>query len=307
MHLWRRTDKDRASLYLGCANRSKFGLESVNHTKAIFANLLWGMVPAYYFLLDSIDPSRMTAYRFLFTFLWLFAVRLGSWKNFSLLLLRTSCVPALLLTVNAYIYLVAVLNGYVFEAAYGYLMTPILTIVFGWLLLNEKLSINQWTGSLIGLCSIVAYAIMTQTLPWFGFGIACPFAFYLIWHKVRRTSSSLEALHHESFIMLLLPCIYLAMTWNYSRPLAVAELTGALAPVIALSGLVAVAPLALYISAGTYLSTLSLGIYQFIAPIVAIIVAVILFGEQFTLAKAVVTSGLILGLALASLRSKRRR
>ena len=242
----------------------------------------------------------MTAYRFIFTFSWLFAIRIRSPQYFSFLHIQASCTPAILLTLNAYIYLVAVLNGYVLEAAYGYLMTPVLTIVCGWLLLGERLSVNQWIGSFICLCSIVTYAIMTQTLPWFGIGISLPFALYLIWHKRQSTYSSLESLHHESLIMLMFPFLLLAFTWENSRQLAVAELTSTLGPIVALSGLVTIAPLALYVSAGTSLPVFYLGCYQFIAPIVSILVAVMLFDEQLTAAKAIVGTGLILALALAS-------
>ena len=230
----------------------------MNHVNAILANFLWGMVPAYYFVVRSVDPLRMTAYRFVFTFLLLLLIGILLRKSYTLHFLRQSLIPAGLLTINAYVYLVAVMGGHVLEAAYGYLMAPILTIVLGRLILLEPLSVNQWTGTIVCLAAIVFYAAMAYTLPWFGFGIALPFALYLIWHRQKGSLSSIEAL-------------------------------------------VTVVPLALYVNSCIGPSIIYLGAYQFIAPIVSALVAIFLFEETMTMAKAITGTGLLIGLAFVTL------
>ncbi len=273
----------------------------MNHVNAILANFLWGMVPAYYFVVRSVDPLRMTAYRFVFTFLLLLLIGILLRKSYTLRFLRQSLIPAGLLTINAYVYLVAVMGGHVLEAAYGYLMAPILTIVLGRLILLEPLSVNQWTGTIVCLAAIVFYAAMAYTLPWFGFGIALPFALYLIWHRQKGSLSSIEALKHESLVMLIVPFSLFAFFGSELEALVLFELGGELGIVIVASGLVTVVPLALYVNSCIGLSIIYLGAYQFIAPIVSALVAIFLFEETMTMAKAITGTGLLIGLAFVTL------
>ena len=146
----------------------------MQHAKAIAASFLWGIVPAYYYLVRAVEPLRMTAYRFVFTFLVLAAVSLILKKHYSLRIFRYSLVPAMLLSVNAYVYLVAVLHGHVLEAVYGYLITPVLTIAIGGIVLREPLSVGQLTGTLICLVAIILYAAMSHTLPCLALALHCP-------------------------------------------------------------------------------------------------------------------------------------
>ena len=278
----------------------------MHHAKAIGANILWGMVPAYYYLVSSVEPLRMTSYRFVFTFLLLACVSLLLKQRFSSQLLKSSFVPAILLSVNAYVYLVAVLHGYVLEAVYGYLITPVLTIALGGLMLRESLSSSQLAGSLICLSAIVLYAILNHTLPWFGIGIAFPFSLYLIWHRRRGTRSSIEALKHESLVMLILPMMLIASSWGEVHETVVIELGSWLGPVIAASGLMTVAPLAMYVSSSTGLPTVYLGIYQFLSPIISSAIAIALFGEPLTAAKIVTGIGLAVGLGVISFPQGKR-
>lgn len=272
----------------------------MNHGAAILANLIWGMVPAYYYLVRFVDPLQMTAYRFIFTFLLLFLASVALRRSYSIRLLRSSIFPAILLTANAYIYLVAVLQGHVLEAVYGYLMAPILTIILGRIILQERLSFEQWAGAGVCLAAITVYAGMTDILPWFGFGIAAPFAFYLIWHRRQDTPSSVEALKHESVVMLILPFLLLA---NIGREYEMLELFNSnigLGFIIAASGLITVVPLVLYVNSCPKLSISYLGAYQFVAPIVSALLAIILFDETVTAAKAITGTGLFIGLVLVT-------
>lgn len=273
----------------------------LDHGKGIFANFLWGMVPAYYFLVGTVGAERMTAYRFIFTFLLLLVVGRVQRRQFSIAYLRHSFVPGSLLALNAYVYLFAVLNGHVLEAAYGYLLTPVLTIVCARLLLGVTYSAVQWAGAAICLGSVTFYALMIGTLPWFGIGIALPFALYLTWHRHRSTASSLEALRHESAIMLIFPILYLANAWEESQSAILAELISPQGLVIAASGLMTVAPLALFVSVCARLPAIHVGLYQFIAPIISALIAATLFGEELTSVKIGVGLGLMLGVAIAAL------
>jgi chloramphenicol-sensitive protein RarD len=273
----------------------------MSHVGGLTANILWGLVPVYYYFLKTIDTERMLAYRFIFTFVILLLVGFAQKKPVSLLTLKRSLIPAALLTINAYVYIVTVLTGHVLEAAYGYLITPILTILCGSVFFDERCTRAQASG--IGVCiiSIVYYAVAVGTLPWFGIGIALPFALYLTWHKFQQTQSSLDALRHESIIMLVLPIGYFTLLGAEGGKEVLHELAGSKGLVIAASGLVTVLPLAIFVGACSKLKTIYIGTYQFVAPMISAIVAILLFDHPLTAAKLSMGLGLALGMALAVL------
>jgi chloramphenicol-sensitive protein RarD len=272
-----------------------------NHGRGILANVLWGMVPIYYYFVRTIDPVNMLVYRSLFTFLVLFMVGVMQRKLLTVEKLRQAVVPALLLVVNGYVYILGILNGQVIEAAYGYLITPILIILCGRVMLAEKLALPQWFGVCLCLVSIIYYAVAIGALPWYGLGIALPFAFYSTLHKKAGTADAFDALRHETMIIVAIAGVFLACFWNDVRESVLADLGGATGPIIALSGLVTVLPLVLFLGVCPKLSTLHLGIYQFISPIIAAIVAVTLFHDTLSQPKLIVGTGLLIGMALAVL------
>lgn len=271
----------------------------LNHIKGVLANILWGLVVAYYFFVRSVDVDRMLIYRVVFTFLLLTSFGLWYNKTFSGKLLKQAVIPALLITVNGYVYLVAIANGHAMEAAYAYLITPILTILCVRVFLGGSHTILQWAGIAVCFAVIVFYAVMTRTLPWYGLGIALPFALYITWHRYCNTQSSLDALRHEYLLLLVLPILYVAFNWHESTAIIAGEMTSPIGVLISLSGIVTVAPLALFIAASTTLPSIYIGLYQFVGPIISMLIAATLFGEHITNEKLVLAGGLIIGMALA--------
>ncbi|HEY7747911.1 MAG TPA: EamA family transporter [Aestuariivirgaceae bacterium] len=273
------------------------------HARGILANVLWGLVPLYYLFVRAVDPLNMLIYRSLFTFLILTLLGLLRFQVFSFRKLRSSLVPALLLALNGYVYIVAVLNGQVIEAAYGYLITPILIILCGRVLLGEKLTGPQWLG--VGLCfiAITYYATAMATLPWYGLGIALPFALYSTLHKKSRTVDAIGALRHEMVIMFALAAGFVVYFWNDMREEMMTELGGTSGLIVILSGPVTVLPLVLFLGVCSKLTALHLGIYQFISPILSSLIAVTLFDDPLSAPKLTTGTILVIGMAFAVLPS----
>lgn len=271
----------------------------LSHAKGILANILWGLVVAYYFFVRSIDVDRMLIYRILFTFLTLSILNLWQRKSFSRKRLASSVIPAILITINGYVYLLAIATGHAMEAAFAYFITPILTLLSIRIFLGGKYTLQQWVGTVFCIISVVYYGVATKILPWYGFGIALPFALYITWHRYAKTASSLEALRYEYSLLAAIPPVYFFLTWGESSAAVSFELTGSLSFLIALSGLVTLIPLALFVGASTALKPIFIGLYQFIGPIISMTVAMVLFGENLTIEKLILAGGLFAGMALA--------
>ena len=79
----------------------------------------------------------------------------------------------------------AILAGHVTEAALGYFITPIVTVLLGVVLLREKLRPAQWTTLRAGLRrAVLVLAINYGSFPW----IALALAFYV--RALRLTKKS---------------------------------------------------------------------------------------------------------------------
>jgi chloramphenicol-sensitive protein RarD len=120
---------------------------------SLAAALLWGVVPVYIGYVDAINPLEIIVHRALWSgvilcALVLFLPRLtggiaaaraalasaGAQRGFLL-----SCA---MLTVNWGVFVYAIMSRQVFDAALGYFIYPLVAVVFGIVLLNEKL--DRW-------------------------------------------------------------------------------------------------------------------------------------------------------------------
>jgi chloramphenicol-sensitive protein RarD len=110
----------------------------------------WGLFPLYFKALQA-RPPEVLVHRILWSALFLLAVSAGqrrwAWLGGVLRsprLLFGSLLSAALLSVNWLIYIWAVSEGRVVDASLGYFITPLLSVVFGVVLLGEALRPLQW-------------------------------------------------------------------------------------------------------------------------------------------------------------------
>ena len=191
-------------------------------------------------------------------------------------------VAAVLIAVNWVLYVSAVVSGNVSEAALGYFLNPIVTVALGVVVLRERLRPLQWVAVGIGLVAALYLSIAAGRVPWIALTLAMTFALYGLLKK--RLGATLPALHGLAVeTTVLLPValglvIWLgvtgAQTFTTEGPVHTALLV--------LSGVVTAAPLLLFAAAARRVPLVTIGLLQFVTPVMQLLCGVLLLGERMS-------------------------
>jgi chloramphenicol-sensitive protein RarD len=275
---------------------------------------LWGLVPLYWPLLAAAGPLEILAHRVVWSLvlagLLLLVLRKRGWWR-SIRQPRTLgllTVAAALIAVNWGVYIWAVNTGRVVEAALGYYINPILSVLLGVFVLRERLAIGQWVAVGIAGTAVVVLAVDYGHPPWVALILAASFATYGLLKK-RIDSGALETLTVESAVLTPVAVGYL-LWLQVTGSLVFAHHGLGPAVLLASSGLVTLIPLLLFAAAATRLPLSTVGLLQYLTPTAQFLLGVFYFGEAMSPARwlgfGLVWVALVV-LTVAGLRSARRR
>ncbi|RZT88484.1 chloramphenicol-sensitive protein RarD [Pseudonocardia sediminis] len=147
------------------------------------AYALWGLFPAFWPLLDPAAPLEVLAHRILWTTVLMTVVLtlLRGWAPLRGLGLRgwlTVAAAAVFIAVNWGLFIYGVSVDLVVEAALGYYMTPLVSVLLGVLVLRERLGVLQWTALALGAAAVLVISIGNGTVPWLSMVLAASFGLY---------------------------------------------------------------------------------------------------------------------------------
>jgi chloramphenicol-sensitive protein RarD len=240
----------------------------------VLAYAVWGSFPLYFPLLDPAGTFEVLASRIAFSSLstGLLLLVLRRRPRISRRAFRRLSVASVLIAVNWGVYIYAVDAHHVVEAALGYFINPLVTVALGVLVLHERLRRAQWTALGIGLTSVLVISAGLGTLPWLALVLALSFGGYGLVKK-QVDVPALEGLFTEAGV-LAIPAVALLLALNLSGHGTVAG-HGAGHPLLLVSaGLVTAIPLLLFAGAASRLPLSSLGLLQYLTPILQLAVAV---------------------------------
>ena len=149
---------------------------------AAAAYAAWGLFPAYFLLLKSVSPVEVLAHRMIWSLVFLCFV-LAFRRQWSWLrpltrqpkLVVKFAVSAALLSGNWFLYIWAVNSGHVIDASLGYFINPLVNIVLGFLLLQERLRPAQWFAVVIAALGVSWLTWQGQHFPWIAIVLALTF------------------------------------------------------------------------------------------------------------------------------------
>ncbi|WP_296149421.1 MULTISPECIES: EamA family transporter RarD [unclassified Pseudonocardia] len=162
------------------------GTEAVDRTglaAAAAANTLWGLLPAFWAMMTPAGPLEILAQRILWTSLIMFGVlaAVRGWSQLRGLRPRTwlaIATGAVLITVNWGGFIVLVQLGHVLEAALGYFVSPLVSVLLGVVVLRERLRPAQWVAVGMAAVAVAIVAVDNGRVPWIGLTIAVSFGLY---------------------------------------------------------------------------------------------------------------------------------
>jgi chloramphenicol-sensitive protein RarD len=190
-----------------------------------------------------------------------------------------------LLSCNWIIYIWAVNAGFVVETSLGYFINPLLNVFLGMAFLGERLRRGQYAALLIALAGVLYLTVSYGKPPWIALSLALTFGFYGL---VRKTAPipSLEGLAIETMILFLPAiCFLLYLEQNHSAAFYHQGLS--ISVLLAGAGIVTTIPLFLFGYAARLISLTSLGLLQYLAPTLQLLIGIFLYQEGFPKQKAV--------------------
>ncbi|MBE3075783.1 MAG: EamA family transporter RarD [Actinobacteria bacterium] len=281
------------------------------------AYAIWGAFPLYFHLLAPAGAWEILAHRILWTLLFCGTV-LAVRREFAWCrsvfgnprMLGAVTLAGLLIAVNWIIYVAAVVAHHVTEASLGYFLNPIVTVAIGVVVLRERLRSLQWLAVAIGLAAGIYLTIDFGRPPWIALGLAFSFAFYGLMKKRLGTSlGAFQSLTSETAV--LVPVAVAVLVWVGIRGETTFTAGSPAHPLLlASAGLVTAAPLLLFAAAARRVPLVTIGLLQFVTPVLQLLCGVLLLGETMETSRWIgfgIVWIALLVLTLDSIRSVRSR
>ncbi len=282
---------------------------------ALTAFTFWGLVPIYYKGLQAVSPWEVLAHRVIWSvpiLLLFLAVRDGKsfWKKLRLPITSIAwlILSGLVISINWLVFVWAVANDHVLDTSLGYFGTPVINVLFGYLFLKERLSPLKVFAVVMAATGTIYLAWYLGRPPWIAITLAFSFAIYGLLRKRLKVGPMLGLLWETS--LMFLPALGYLIWLSSQSSQQFLQISTAVDLLLVGSGLATVLPLIWFNMAAQKLPLSTLGFFQYIAPSISFLLAVYLYGEQFTSGHAVAFICIWLALALVSvepLRRSRRR
>ena len=166
------------------------------------AYAMWGLFPSFFPLLKPANAFEILAHRIVWCFALMVVViaavrRLGDIRAITPRTWLLLTFASALISVNWVIYIYAVNNGHVVDAALGYFINPLVTVTLGLLVFRERLNGAQFVALAIAVVAVVVLTVEVGSPPIIGLGLAFSFGLYGAVKKVvptdPRVSVGIEA------------------------------------------------------------------------------------------------------------------
>ncbi|OCI29359.1 EamA family transporter RarD [Oerskovia enterophila] len=250
------------------------------------AYFLWGAMPLFFPLLQPAGPLEIISHRvvwsLLFCLLLLLVMRKLPAYRAVFRVRRTVgllAIAAVLVATNWAVYVYGVLSGHVLDAALGYFINPLVTVLLAVLVLKERLRPAQWVALGIGASAVIILTIGLGRLPWIALTLAISFGLYgLVKNRVGRDVEALPGLAVETTLLFPVALGYLVFLGATGVGTFGTEGTGH-ALLLASSGIVTALPLLLFGAAARRLPLSLVGMLQYLAPVLQLLVGLLVFHE----------------------------
>jgi len=241
------------------------------------AYAIWGMFPAFFGLLSLASPIEIVAHRVAWTLMLMLAVlaitgRLGTLRQFSIRTWLLVAAGAASISLNWGTYVYAVLSGHVAEGALGYFINPLVSVAIGVALFRERMTTACWCALILAGIAVVVLTIAYHRIPIIALTLAGSFALYGVIKKLTPMAPA-TSLTAETLVLAPLAVGYLTAlivlpstgTFTHSATQLV---------LLALCGPMTAAPLLLFAAAAHRLPVISIGVLQYLTPILQLLWAV---------------------------------
>ncbi|NMT92790.1 EamA family transporter RarD, partial [Vibrio alginolyticus] len=186
---------------------------------------------------------------------------------------------------NWLIFIWAVNSNHMLDSSLGYYINPLINVLLGMVFLGERLRKLQWFAVVLAGCGVLVQLIVFGSVPIVAMALAMSFGFYGLLRKKVAVDAQ-TGLFVETLILLPAAAVYLLFI--ASSPTAnMIENPWQLNTLLIAAGVVTTLPLLCFTGAATRLKLSTLGFFQYIGPSLMFLLAVLIYGETFTMDKAI--------------------
>lgn len=251
------------------------------------AFLFWGFAPLYFKAVAHVPAVELLAHRIVWAIPLLAAMvwLQRAWKRIDKRTLGMLLVSAALIGVNWLCYIIAINTDRVLEAALGYYINPLVSMLLGMVFLGERMRPFQWVAVFLAAAGTLWMALSAGGVPWLALALAFSFGLYGLVRKTVRVES-LQGLFIETLI--LAPLAYGYVIWLEATGAGALRAFGLGTDLLLVAaGVVTTVPLYWFTQSARRLPLTTIGFLQYLAPTIAFLLAVFAFGEPFGQARAI--------------------
>lgn len=257
---------------------------------AVAAYVLWGFLPVLFFALRESGPLEIVSWRIVLSLVFcalLITVTRGWPKLVAVVRDRRTMLAlslaAVFIVVNWVVYVFASVSGHVVEASLGYFTNPIVTVLLGVIVLRERLRPLQWVAVATSAVAVLVIAVGYGSFPWIAIVLALSFGLYgLVKKRVGPTADAVSGLTVETAVLAPAAGATLVVI-GLTSGLTFGTLGGAHTALMLSLGVATAVPLILFAAAARRLPLIYMGLAQYLAPVLQLVIGVALLHEDMPL------------------------
>lgn len=273
----------------------------------VSAFVIWGLAPLYFKLLGALATADIIAHRIVWSVVVLLAVLVVRHRGQLWLNLRLNRRLAIMLLasgaligVNWFVFVHAVTSERILDTSLGYYINPLVSVVFGLLIFRERLNGLQILAVSLAAVGTLYLTLQSGAVPWVALTLAISFSLYSVVRKLAEVGP-MVGLFWETVLLLPIALVWLLWFSGAHFGTGADPLSGTALMVGA--GLITVTPLLLFATGVRRLYLATMGLLQYIAPTLSMVLAVLVFKEPFGRAELVAFACIWVALTLYSYSS----
>jgi chloramphenicol-sensitive protein RarD len=245
---------------------------------------LWGLFPLYFPLLEPAGGVEIVAHRIVWSLLFvaLLLTVLRRWGQVravvrdrrSLLVLGAAAV---LIAGNWLVFVYGVNSGHVVETSLGYFINPLVSVLLGVVFFAERLRPLQWVAVGIAAVAVVVLTLDYGHPPWIALTLAATFGCYGLMKKLVRVDPAPGLLVETALVAVPAVVVLAVLQARGEGSFGAAGAGHAL--LLMSSGVATAIPLLLFAAATRRVPLSTVGLLQYVTPLMQLSIGVFVDGE----------------------------
>lgn len=288
----------------------QYSQTTVGLLSGVGSYVLWGILPIYWKQVHPVPAVEILAHRIVWSFIFMVLLSLILRQGSQLCQecrqlarqpykLAMVVAGAFFISFNWCLYIWAVNDHRIVETSFGYYINPLMNVLFGMMLLKERITRLQSLAVLVATGGVLYFGLQFGSIPWVSLLLAISFSIYGLCKKMVQVSA-ITGMTLETLIVMPFAAGYLC--WLAWQDVGVfGHLSWNLDLLLVGTGAITALPLLLFAMGAKRLPLSTMGFLQYVSPSIALAIGVVLYGEPFTSVHGVAFACIWLALFIYSL------